>query len=583
MNRWLQFLCVTMLLGSMAGVAGADERILAFDSVIRIAADGSLDVTETITVRAEGSQIRRGIYRDFPTRYRDAHGFRHSVDFEMVSLRRDDITEPWFTETLGNGVRINFGNDNFLPVPGEFRYELRYRTRRQLGYFESHDELYWNVTGNDWDFVIDRASARVELPQPIAPASLRLDAYTGPTGSRENWTRVEAAAGVATWTLRGSLDPGSGMTVVLGFPKGLVPEPSAGVRLGWWLRDFTGPIASFGILFAMLAFYYRLWNRIGRDPAAGTIIVRYDPPREHSPAGLRYLKRYAYDPVCFSADAVALAVAGTLRIEHEKGGFLGKDAWSLHSREAPVPDEVPLGDSRRSLMATLFSGTRRVVELEASNRSHLMAARAAHEAGLKRKYEPRYFKNNSGWVVVGILGSIVGAGLGVVLSRGNEASILLSLLGGALMLVTSIVFAFLLRRPTEEGRKVLDYIEGLRRYLSVAERDELARLASPEPQLDAARYQQLLPYALALDVEAAWTRHFTATVGQVAAAEAARSAGWVAGSGFAGNSFTDMGSSLGRSFSSQIASSSAPPGSSSGGGGGGSSGGGGGGGGGGGR
>jgi hypothetical protein len=447
MNRWLQFLCVTMLLGSMAGVAGADERILAFDSVIRIAADGSLDVTETITVRAEGSQIRRGIYRDFPTRYRDAHGFRHSVDFEMVSLRRDDITEPWFTETLGNGVRINFGNDNFLPVPGEFRYELRYRTRRQLGYFESHDELYWNVTGNDWDFVIDRASARVELPQPIAPASLRLDAYTGPTGSRENWTRVEAAAGVATWTLRGSLDPGSGMTVVLGFPKGLVPEPSAGVRLGWWLRDFTGPIASFGILFAMLAFYYRLWNRIGRDPAAGTIIVRYDPPREHSPAGLRYLKRYAYDPVCFSADAVALAVAGTLRIEHEKGGFLGKDAWSLHSREAPVPDEVPLGDSRRSLMATLFSGTRRVVELEASNRSHLMAARAAHEAGLKRKYEPRYFKNNSGWVVVGILGSIVGAGLGVVLSRGNEASILLSLLGGALMLVTSIVFAFLLRRP----------------------------------------------------------------------------------------------------------------------------------------
>ena len=62
----------------------AEERILSYDSDIDIRADGSLDVTERITVRAEGQQIRRGIYRDFPTRYKDRFGNRVVVDFEVL-------------------------------------------------------------------------------------------------------------------------------------------------------------------------------------------------------------------------------------------------------------------------------------------------------------------------------------------------------------------------------------------------------------------------------------------------------------------------------------------------------------------
>jgi uncharacterized membrane protein len=141
------------------------------------------------------------------------------------------------------------------------------------------------------------------------------------------------------------------------------------------------------------------------------------------------------------------------------------------------------------------------------------------------------------------------------------------------------------RAPTAEGRKLLDEIEGLRMYLGVAERDEIAGLEGPgaeRPPLDAARYEALLPYAVALEVEDAWTRKFTAAVGAAAAATAASGIAWYAGRG----PVTDLGSfsrAMGRSLSSQISSASRPPGSSSGSGGGGSSGGGGGGGGGGGR
>ena len=101
------------------------------------------------------------------------------------------------------------------------------------------------------------------------------------------------------------------------------------------------------------------------------------------------------------------------------------------------------------------------------------------------------------------------------------------------------------------------------------------------PVLDAKRYERLLPYAVALDVEEAWTKKFTLAVGAAAAAAATQAISWYRGGGV--DDLGSLANAVGSSLSSQIASSSSPPGSSSGSGGGGSSGGGGGGGGGGGR
>jgi uncharacterized membrane protein YgcG len=152
------------------------------------------------------------------------------------------------------------------------------------------------------------------------------------------------------------------------------------------------------------------------------------------------------------------------------------------------------------------------------------------------------------------------------------------------MVISLITFARLVRAPTLDGRDLLEATDGLALYLSVAERQELSQMPFRDrpPMLDDKRYEALLPFAVALDVEDAWTKKFTAAVGAAAAAEAASRMSWYRGSGPISNigDFTD---SIGSSLSSQISSSASPPGSSSGGGGGGSSGGGGGGGGGGGR
>jgi len=570
---------LALLLALCTTNAGAVESILSFDSEVSIGADGALEVTESIVVRAEGVNIRRGIYRDFPTRYRDRHGQRFTVDLQVLSLSRDGQPEPFFTENVSNGVRINFGSDELLEVPGDYAYVLRYRTTRQVGFFDTHDELYWNATGHGWSFAILRASARIVLPQPVAPDQLRTDAYSGVIGSRDDATRVVRESAGARWEHPGILEPGRGLTVVLGFPKGIIAEPSREQRLRWLLRDSAWPIFTAASYLLLLGGYLLVWLRVGRDPPAGTIIARYDPPAGHTPAGLRYLRRMGYDPTCFSVDTVALGVAGCLRIIGEKRLF--GDKWSLERLSMAKRNEVP--PSQQKLIDAIFSGGKNLVSLEAANADRMRAAKAAHQAELESTYQPAYFRLNQLWSVIGFGFTVFVSFLAFAGAANDSFAIAVVIGGGVLMVLTCIVFAFLLPQPTAQGRALLDEIAGLRLYLSVAERDALSRLGSAEPTLDAERYQRLLPYAMALDVEAAWTRRFTAAVGAAVAAQAARSAGWIGGNTSSISSFASLGSSLGSSFNKQIASSTSPPGSSSGGGGGGSSGGGGGGGGGGGR
>lgn len=576
MSRVLRLLAALVLALAAAGAAG-QERILAYHADIEVMADGGMEVTEHITVRAEGQRIRRGIYRDFPTRYRDVAGNRYVVDFEVLGVERDGQWEPWFTESMPNGVRVNTGSDDFLPVPADITFAIRYRTSRQLGFFDGHDELYWNVTGLGWDFAIESASATVRLPGAVPVAELDLEAYTGPEGLQGTAYVARAPApGVAEFATTSPLGSYEGLTIVVGFPKGLVAQPSRAQRLAWLLRDNGGVLVALAGLLALLPWYLRSWHRVGRDPAPGSIFPRYEAPEGFSPGELRYLWKQAYSDRCFAADVVDLAVHGQLVVEQS-----GRKDWTL---ERLASDATAPSEGQRVLLENLFKAGPRI-ELKDTNASTIGGARLLHLKALDKRMHPAFFKRNGwplfwGWLFsfgYGVLAFLVAGGAGIPL--------IIVLL--ALALVLHMVFAWLMKAPTPQGRKLLDEIEGLRLYLGVAERDELARLRKPgepeAPSPDPERYQALLPYALALDVEDAWTKHFTAAVGAAQAEQTARSMGWYRGSAGSMATLGAMSTSLGSALSSQISSSSSPPGSSSGGGGGGSSGGGGGGGGGGGR
>jgi uncharacterized membrane protein YgcG len=140
----------------------------------------------------------------------------------------------------------------------------------------------------------------------------------------------------------------------------------------------------------------------------------------------------------------------------------------------------------------------------------------------------------------------------------------------------NVWFHYLLKTPTLAGRGLLDQVEGFRRYFMAVERDPMQRLDGPEvtPEL----FDKLLPYALALDVEQAWSKRFAAALQRAGQSPTSYSPAWYSGPAWSSLGPTGFANSLGSSLTSATASASLAPGSSSGSGGGGSSGGGGGGG-----
>ena len=266
--------CLTALfLAASVSPGVAQEEILDWHSDIEVHEDGSMTVTETIRVRAEGNQIKRGIYRDFPTKYKDRAGNRVTVDFSLLGVERDGRPEPHHTKDLSNGVRIYAGSSNVFLDPGEYRYRITYRTDRQLGYFDEHDELYWNVTGNGWAFPIRQASAAVTLPPTVPAQSLRMTGYTGPQGSREQALTWETdSSGRTVYRSSRPLAPKEGLTIVLGWEKGHIAEPGRAERTVFWITDNMTSAAAVAGLVLLLLYYLWAWRRAGKDPEKGTVI-----------------------------------------------------------------------------------------------------------------------------------------------------------------------------------------------------------------------------------------------------------------------------------------------------------------------
>lgn len=553
-------LFASFLLATLLGTAAAQERITSFHSDVTIGADGTLQVTETIEVEARGQSIRRGILRDFPTDYRDRAGNRVTVPFDVEQVTRNGEVEGFATEPLENGVRVRIGRADVMLPHGRHRYEIRYRTARQLGFFDSHDELYWNVTGNGWTFAIDRAVATVRLPQPVPADKLTAEAYTGPQGAQGRDYQARVTDGGAEVTTTRALAPREGLTLVLTFPKGIIAAPTSSQRIGWFVAaNQAAGVGGLGVLLLGAGLYAR-WRRVGRDPKAGPLFPRYEPPRDLSPAAVRFVSRMGFDSRCFAAGVLGLGARGYLKVDQQGDRFTVQRSGSLATWLA---GDKPLADA-------LFKGGESITLTRTYDPQIAKAQQALAEA-LQHHYKGRVFTRNTGTMVLAVLAAAGIVALTVVLQGSAVVTI------ATLVALAALLIAFWRWMPAYslEGRRLQDEIDGLRQYLGVAERDSLARMKAPE--LTPREFARMLPYALALGVEKTWADRFAAVAGAAAVAAAVDSYyhsdsldGGIGSPAALGQSLGEMGSTA--------SAASSPPGSSSGSGGGGSSGGGGGGG-----
>jgi uncharacterized membrane protein YgcG len=627
MSGWRVLIALLLLLAPAA--AHADERILRLVCDVQVRKNSALDVTETITVRAEHDRINHGIYRDFPTRYRGPHGSMVRVGFTFDNASLDGMPVAASTQPIANGVRIKLGDATTTVDIGEHNYVLHYRTTRQVGRFRDYDELYWNATGNGWAFPIDEAIARIRLPDAVRFGQRSV--YTGPQGATAANAEVfDEKPGEIGFRTTQPLEPYEGLTVAVAFPKGVVAEASEGARAAWWLSDYGPPALGGLALIGLLYFYYVAWRRAGRDPRAGTVVPIFSPPDGLSPAGMRYVTRMGADNRAFAAALVDMGVRGHVRIAEEKdGGWFSGKTRTIERLDSPTP--LP-EDETAALGALVAVGE--TIEMKQENHEKFSSSINALSKNLQAKYEGKMFKRNYGWSVAGLLlalaafwavAAAVAAAtgvasrwqIGVVLGtlaatamlwfafhQSAVGKCLLSLLSMAALAVAfalgmPIIAAALnsgwwlplalpvlalpvilsafwwMAAPTPEGRAVLDHIVGFKQYLSITETERLDRMTAPTdtPEI----FEKYLPFAIALGVENRWAERFQSVLA-AAAAQGQQGFAWYAGSGDPWSNPDSFAESVGSSLADTISSASTAPGSSSGSGGGGSSGGGGGGG-----
>jgi len=639
MGRRFFGFCFALLFMLAAPAAFAAEVIDSFASAITLEKSGAMTVAETITVNAEGNRINHGIFRDFPLYFTDAEGRRRSVDFDMVSVTRDGEDEPWHTESISGGIRIYAGSADVSVTPGRHRYVFTYKTNRQIRYFDDHAELYWNVTGNGWIFPIRSATATVQLPPGVAATDTVF--FTGPQGATGKNARVDEAGAGLVFATTAPLAAGEGLTFAIRMPKGSIDPPSADMESTWWLKDNRNYFIGFGGLILVFAYYTRSWLKVGRDPARGVVVPRWDAPEGISPALVNYIDNKGFSGggwTALASTALNLAVRGYVKLEDLKNSIVIQGTGKALGKEKFRAGETEL--------LKAVGGAGRTLTIDKANGERVKSVGQAFRSAIEKEHRGKYYNSNLAYTAGGIalsaaslvalfvfgslqpdtialmlvptaiavfvavfvagfmrsmhrgnslfgkIVAIIATAVGVFVGISILAVVVLALasslvqlhetpmlfaVGGIVLL--NILYFFIMGAPTPLGARMMDGIDGLRQYLTLAEKDRMNTAGAPE--MSPQHFETLLPYAVALGVEKPWSRTFETWLAAAAAgAAAAYAPAWYSGN-FNSGSFSDRVGGFSSSMASTIASTipSPPPSSSSSGfGGGGSSGGGGGGG-----
>ncbi len=545
--------------------ASAREKINDFTIEIDVRQNGDIIVTETIEVTVEGGQIKRGIFRDLP-RYYMRDGVRYAYDYDVRRIERNGAREPYKTQRQGNAMQIRIGDaDRFLDY-GEHDYVIEYRAKNQVRYFDDYDEIYWNATGNYWNFEIDHARAVVRLPRGADVISTA--AYTGREGANGRAYRHFVSGDAQVFETTQSLGRHEGLTVAVGFEKGVVDPPSAADRRGEWLQRNATALVLSGAIALLSLFYGWAFIRAGQDPAKGPVFPRYDPPEGLSPAATHHIyRRTLSGHDALIATVLNLGVKDAVKIDVES-----KKKTTLTRLEGGREEE--LSPAERNFLHGVFNG-RRDFTLGEGYDSTFTYAYKKLQRDLGRKFGAPYFKWNAGYLIMGgvlsILATVAAISVAIVWTSAHTAALLV-------LVPMFAAFAYFIPAPTPHGQKIRTEIEGFRLYLKTAEKiylDAVKVGSGAPPPMTVERYEKFLPYAVALGVEEPWTRHFERLIPEEAARYQPR---WAGAHGGRYHSLHGLNSALVAGMASGVASALPQSSSSSGSGGGGFSGGGGGGG-----
>lgn len=496
---------LALLLG-LAPAALPAQRSLAieqFHADIRVERDGSLLVSETITARFTGQW--NGLYRTIPVKYRTPQGFSWTIGLDLQTV----------TDGSGEALRTESSRERHyrkikIWVPGAHdavrTVVLRYRVTNGLRFFEEHDELYWNITGDEWDVPLGHVSATITLPD--GARGIRAIAFNGAYGSTAQDAVIDTSGTTIAIRMPTPLGFREGLTAVIGWDKGLVSEPTTLDRTAGFLEanwPLAIPVPVFLLAFAA-------WRRKGKDPEPRPVAVRYEPLEGLTPAEAGTLMDNTADLRDITATLVDLAVRGFLRIEERDDrklmGLIGELEYVLHLAK-PRTEWHQLAPHERSLLEGVFGGRGDTVEMsDLEDEFYTKLPGIRKDIFHRLQHQHRFYLARPdtvrGWWTAGAL--LLGLGIGVGGSLAADGLMMTPVpfvVAGVLTGLIMLGFAGIMPARTMAGARALEHVQGFEEFLRRVEAEHMERIIR-HPEL----FDRYLPWAMAFRVEKKWAKAF---------------------------------------------------------------------------
>ena len=464
------------------------EKIRNFSVEFDINKDSSLLIKESILYDF-GENLKHGIYRDIPL---------GNIKIKVLKVI-DEFSDPYPFKVSKEGkyLRIKIGDPNKL-IKGTHTYNIFYRVDNEIGYFNDRDELYWNVTGHEWEVPIERAGALIHLPEKVFESDLKFDCFTGFFGSKEKNCNYRMDEDGDIIFESKSFNPREGLTIVLGWPKGLVKEPSLFKKFLWNFEKFY----PFLIPIFVFLYLFREWWYKGKDPKIKkTIIAQYEPPDNLRPAEVSLVLRQKVSPKDISATLIDLAVRGYIKIrEIKKSGIFSKTDYQLIKLKDFNDLKKNLKLYERGLLRNVFEFNEEVLVSGLKNRfySHLPNIMGTVYYGIP---DFKYFISNpkeitKKWSEIGI--GILVLGLFLAFLLNNFLLLNPIFISGILFLI----FSPFMPKRTEKGTEAYWQILGFKEYINTAEKYR-AEFEEKENI-----FEKYLPYAIIFGLVDKWAKAF---------------------------------------------------------------------------
>lgn len=478
----------------------ADETLSRQDK------QGELRIVEHINLNF--SDFNHGLLRAIPERYKN-----HSLQMHVNSITSDTNAPTSYTTYDSNGNKVLKIGDANRTVTGPQEYTIDYTLRNVITFYDNHDELYWDVNGDQWDQTFENVAVNLHLPSDLKTNQTPL-CYTGSYRSSATDCGVNNRPGSINIATTKPLEARQTLTYVAAFDKGYFAASA------WYqtVAEYWKPLVSFlGPLLLLGGGGIIYWYRKGRDPkGSGVIVAQYDAPDNLKPIAVGALVDFKADNRDITATIIDLAIRGYIKIIEIKDKKILKDK-TTYNLELLRDDFSGLDANETTVMKALFGGKPAGVIVDmAGLKSKLYTTAALLSKQVSGQLtDAGYFSSGSlrsrSKMTVGVLAIFIVAYFSISLF--GWALIAGLAAGGAI----AIICANALAARTAKGVAAKEHALGLKLYLNVAEKDRIAKLQTPnapyaanagEPVKTVELFEKLLPFAMVLGVEKQWAGQF---------------------------------------------------------------------------